>query len=688
MTFIVRAPSGGGSYFNDELGFGLDDGQELDLLAGNAFFSEVLAASATLNADLIANSVQRLDAFGGSVIPAAFAFDDQSVGNHQADISAHGLAIATLQQVTDAGSGAIIGTAERSKLNGIQAGAQVNDTGAQIVVKLQGEAQPIGIDVDEVGGATAAQLRDRTTHTGTQLASTISDFSSAADARIAAQKAAVLGIASLDGAGQVPFSQLGNLPPTFTPKGNWNASTNTPALVSSVGTVGDMYLVNVAGTTNLDGITDWQVGDQAYFASGAWQKSDNTDAVTSVAGKVGAVLLDTDDVSEAANLYYTESRVDSNASVVANTAKISASGPVSTHSDVNTAGATQGQALLLNGGIWEPGDLAGESAQPVVQTRLSSPFSLVGGVWSPIPFDASDEETDAASLSNPAGNLDRIVVLDDTAPVELVAFIPWDATTSDSMSIRIRKNDSGVVPGSEATIDDFSPICVVVKVPRSFITVGDYFRVEMMGDVDVLAGATFQATQLKGVKGEKGDPGAGSTVAMQDDGVAVATASTLNFERSLQAVDAGSGVVTVRVVEDYVCRGKLVNQDFSGSTPCLFGASLRSSSDFSVSTSGGGTIITCLFDGVVEASYDMSIDDVDNGRESSRCVLQKNGADVAHTSRYGYKNDDGVDSQTLSPIPITVVNGDILRVQMNVNTPPATLRALANGCLFKVKRIS
>jgi hypothetical protein len=39
-----------------------------------------------------------------------------------------------------------------------------------------------------------------------------------------------------------------------TYKGTWNASTNTPTLVSSTGTQGDYYVVNVAGSTNLDGL--------------------------------------------------------------------------------------------------------------------------------------------------------------------------------------------------------------------------------------------------------------------------------------------------------------------------------------------------------------------------------------------------------------------------------------------------
>ena len=74
-------------------------------------------------------------------------------------------------------------------------------------------------------------------------------------------------------------------------KGTWNASANSPTLTSSVGNQGDYYVVNVAGTTNLNGITDWQIGDWAIFNGSVWQKVDNTDAVTSVNGQTGTVVL-------------------------------------------------------------------------------------------------------------------------------------------------------------------------------------------------------------------------------------------------------------------------------------------------------------------------------------------------------------------------------------------------------------
>ena len=65
-------------------------------------------------------------------------------------------------------------------------------------------------------------------------------------------------------------------------QGTWNASTNTPALASGVGTPGYYYIVSTPGSTNLDGITDWNTGDWAIFsdqATDAWQKIDHTNVL-------------------------------------------------------------------------------------------------------------------------------------------------------------------------------------------------------------------------------------------------------------------------------------------------------------------------------------------------------------------------------------------------------------------------
>jgi len=74
-------------------------------------------------------------------------------------------------------------------------------------------------------------------------------------------------------------------------QGLWNATSNTPTLASNTGTQGHYYIVSVAGTTNLNGITDWQVGDWAVFSGSVWQKLDQSNTVISVNGQTGAVNL-------------------------------------------------------------------------------------------------------------------------------------------------------------------------------------------------------------------------------------------------------------------------------------------------------------------------------------------------------------------------------------------------------------
>ena len=96
----------------------------------------------------------------------------------------------------------------------------------------------------------------------------------------------------------------GSTPGAVVYQGVWNASTNVPALTSSVGTNGYYYVVSVAGSTNLNGITDWQVSDWAVFNGTAWQKIDNTDGVVSVNGQNGVVVLTSNDVGATANTTY------------------------------------------------------------------------------------------------------------------------------------------------------------------------------------------------------------------------------------------------------------------------------------------------------------------------------------------------------------------------------------------------
>ena len=112
--------------------------------------------------------------------------------------------------------------------------------------------------------------------------------------RIAAtEKGVANGVATLDGTGKVPSSQLpASMLGAVNYQGVWNATTNTPTIPAAApANKGYYYKVSVAGTTAVDGMAEWAVGDWITSNGTTWDKTDNTETVSSVAGKVGAVTL-------------------------------------------------------------------------------------------------------------------------------------------------------------------------------------------------------------------------------------------------------------------------------------------------------------------------------------------------------------------------------------------------------------
>lgn len=55
-------------------------------------------------------------------------------------------------------------------------------------------------------------------------------------------------------------------------EGSWDASTNTPTITSGTGIIGQFYIVSVAGSTSIDGIDNWGVGDWIIFDGSVWQR--------------------------------------------------------------------------------------------------------------------------------------------------------------------------------------------------------------------------------------------------------------------------------------------------------------------------------------------------------------------------------------------------------------------------------
>ena len=88
-------------------------------------------------------------------------------------------------------------------------------------------------------------------------------------------------------------------------QGNWNASTNSPALTNTPPAAGQFYVVSTAGSTSITGrdgaLAQWNVNDLIMSDGTYWFRVEgNPSTVSSVAGRTGAVTLTVGDVAGAA----------------------------------------------------------------------------------------------------------------------------------------------------------------------------------------------------------------------------------------------------------------------------------------------------------------------------------------------------------------------------------------------------
>lgn len=265
--------------------------------------------------------------------------------------------------------------ADKTKLNGIATGATAN--------------------------SSDAQLRDRATHTGSQTASTISDFNTAADARITLQKGAANGIAPLGSDSKVsttylPDAVLGAL----SYQGVWNAATNSPAIpAGSASNKGWYYVVSnsVAAGHGYANVPNraLNAGDWLVSNGSSWDYIDSSDQVSSVNGFVGAVTL------TAANV-----------------------GAQPSDSDLTTIAAltpTTGQLLIFGASAWGSRVLADTDIPNLPASKITTGTLSDSVIPSTIARDS--EVTAAIAAITPAsigaqpsdGDLDAIAALSTTS---------------------------------------------------------------------------------------------------------------------------------------------------------------------------------------------------------------------------------------------------------------------------------
>jgi hypothetical protein len=210
------------------------------------------------------------------------------------------------------------------------------------------------------------------------------------------------------------FDQIINYSPPTTIsggvdyKGTWNASTNSPTLLSppNSSTKGFYYVVDTAGTQFS---INFAVGDWIISNGTAWEKVDLTDAVSSVFGRTGAVVGASTDYS---SVGLTGTAIGASSpstgafttvtasSTIAATGAVTGSNLSGTHSGTSSGTNTGDQTITLTGGVTGSGT-GSFAATVVTNANLTGAVTSVGNATSLGSFSSANL---AAALTDETGS--------------------------------------------------------------------------------------------------------------------------------------------------------------------------------------------------------------------------------------------------------------------------------------------
>ena len=204
---------------------------------------------------------------------------------------------------------------------------------------------------------------------------------------------------------------------TLTYQGTWNASTNSPTLASGVGTLNNYYVVSTAGSTNLDGITDWQIGDWAIFNGTVWQKIDNSE-VTYVSNVATGTGLTGGPITTTGTIAISNTAVTAASYGAANTVgtfTVNAQGQLTAAANAAIAisvGAVSGAVpntvnVLAGTGMSGGGALTANVTLTLANTAITAATYGNATHVSQVTFDAQGRATAASNvaISIPSGNV-------------------------------------------------------------------------------------------------------------------------------------------------------------------------------------------------------------------------------------------------------------------------------------------
>lgn len=237
-------------------------------------------------------------------------------------------------------------------------------------------------------------------------------------------------------------------------KGTWNANTNSPALASGVGTKGDYYVVGTAGTTTLDGISNWGIGDWAVFNGSAWQRVEG-----------GADL----------------NGVNLSVSGTATFSALTASKPVFT--DANKNLTSTGTVSVANGGTGTTSVVSGRLLFGDSATALATSADLI--------WNNASKYLGIGTGGSPGKNLDIAMPTSPVARLRTTTAVASDAT----LLFEVANNFSGIsqsyVQGIGPGASGVSQLAFGVSITAGAVTATDVARFDTSGNFRPSADNTY-----------------------------------------------------------------------------------------------------------------------------------------------------------------------------------------------------
>jgi hypothetical protein len=331
----------------------------------------------------------------------------------------------------------------------------------------------------------------------------------------------------------------------------WDASTDTPDLSTATPNNGDFWIVKIAGTTDLSGITTWAVGDWAIYivpAGGGtafWQKVDNTTSLTGTGtGNQVAKWSGAGSSDVLTNSIITDTGTAVGINVLSPGATLEVGGDIIAQSlDIQTGALVQGSLTVDNGAV-VTGSLSAGSLAVGGNAAVTGNFEVLG--------DSNFQEVTTTALSCTGFDSSALANLDGGFTSGTSGTINGELIVTDEVFLQDNLN----VTGDIFLTSDLS----------NKITASQSSKIEIIGDTAVSLessdGLDFSVSDTFDFKGQTGiNVFNGGTLSATLDVSQITTSRSFQFPDNSGTVALLSDIPTTTVPLQWVGQ---IGVDFLG----------------------------------------------------------------------------------------------------------------------------